>query len=164
MMLYAVAKGVFVWNKDIVRAGKKVGQNDVVVKPIRMVFGQSGFKAFAYWVNMFGKELQQKGGSLSYPIIVDRLYELTDIEHGFDYCMDYDIEDGHHILGEHIGLMINSTANDGLSHYKPESDKIKVWKPMQLLDVDKYLENPDNIQRAKLLTDQDEGKDDVDYD
>ena len=160
-----MTKGVFAWNKDVVRAGKSVGQNDVTVKPIRMVFGSGGFKAFAYWVNMFGKELQEKGDKLTYPIIVDKLYELTDIAHGFEYCMDYDIEDGYQILGEHVGLMINSTENEyEMSEYQPELEKIQVWKPMQLLDVNKYLEKSDNVQRAKSLTEEDEAIDNVDYD
>ena len=163
-MGYAVTKSVFEWNKNIVRAGKKVGQNDVMIKPIRMVFRSGAFKAFSFWVNMFGTELQQKGDKFMYPIIVDRLYELTDIAHGFEYCMDYDIEDGYHILGEHVGLMINSIDDENIiSQHNPELEKIKVWKPMQLLDVSKYLEKSE-IHRAKTLTDANEGKDDVDYD
>lgn len=112
-----------------------------MIKPIRMVFSSGAFKAFSYWVNMFGTDLQKSGDKYTYPIIVDRLYRLTNIEHAYEYCIDYDIEDGHQILGEHIGLNINKLDEEGqIGQHNPELEKIQVWKPIQLLDVDRYID------------------------
>eukprot|EP01084_Bolivina_argentea_P306432 529516_1 len=55
-----VGKGVFKWNKSIERAGKNIGNNDVLIKTIRMIYQPNGFKGFAYWLYLFGKELEKK--------------------------------------------------------------------------------------------------------
>eukprot|EP01083_Nonionella_stella_P046257 123825_1 len=156
-----LTKGLFAWNKDIVRAGKKMEKNDVVVKPIRMVFRKSAFKAFAYWMQMFSRELEGKGHIYKYPIIVDRMYKLTNIEHAFEYCMDYDMEEDekNHCLGEHIGLMIHKEDNP-IMQQNDELKKIKVWKPVQLLDMERYEEKIKSTPFAKTLTDDSEFVDD----
>ena len=129
-----VAKKIFVWNKGIIRSGKNVGMHDVDVKPIRMVFGFGGLKAFSFWMQCFGKELEQK--SSEYPIIVDRLYKLKDIEHALEYAEN---ESDDLMLGEHIGISINKVDENEIETMLDEkAQNIKQWKPMQLINVKKY--------------------------
>ena len=124
--------------------------NDVTVQPIRMVFGSSGLKAFAYWLELFGNELESKGNALRYPIIVDRLYKLTDIEHAFEYATDHDVAEQDYVLGEHIGLSINQLEEGQLIQSDSKTKEVKVWRPYQLLDVDNYEKH-----RAHPLSDHD---------